>query len=124
MQQPTDAATIREYHAHVYYGPDSRGQAAKLREWVRERFDARIGDWRDLPVGPHMAAQYSVAFDAQHFHPLVSFLMMNRKGVTVMVHPQSGHSFDDHTQNAIWMGDTLPINTDFLIAFTEGQSNA
>jgi aromatic ring-cleaving dioxygenase len=41
-----------------------------------------------------------------------------------MVHPQSGHSLDDHTQNAIWMGDTLPINTDFLIAFTEGQSNA
>jgi aromatic ring-cleaving dioxygenase len=68
---------------------------------------------RDGPAGPHLFAQYSIAFDAEQFSALVPFLMMNRMGLTLLVHPLSGHSHDDHTLNAIW-AEVLPVNLAFL----------
>ena len=38
-------------------------------------------------------------------------MMMNRMGLTVLVHPQSGRPRDDHTVNAMWMGEVLPVKT-------------
>ena len=42
------------------------------------------------------------------------FLMMNRMGLTVLLHPQSGRPRDDHTINAVWMGEVLPVKTEVL----------
>ncbi len=40
--------------------------------------------------------------------------MLNRMGLTVLVHPQSGRPRDDHTLNAIWLGAVLPVKTEVL----------
>jgi aromatic ring-cleaving dioxygenase len=111
-----DIATIHDYHAHVYYDPASKERAAQLRQWVEQRFagQMRMGSWHDEPVGPHVQAMYQIAFPVALFPTLVPFLMMNRMELTVLVHPQSGRPRDDHTLNAMWMGEVLPVKTAVL----------
>jgi DOPA 4,5-dioxygenase len=111
---PADPTRITDYHIHVYYGPETRDQAAQLREWVEQRFPVRMGRWHDTPVGPHVAAMYQIQFTPDLFPTLVPFVMMNRLGLTVLLHPQSGRPRDDHTINATWMGAVLPVKTEVL----------
>lgn len=112
-----DPAGITDYHAHVYYDPadpESRGRAARLREWVGARFPARLGRWHDVPVGPHPTAMYQIAFPPDLFPTLAPFLMLNRMGLTVLLHPESGRPRDDHTHHAVWMGEVLALKTEVL----------
>lgn len=111
---PVEPARIADYHIHVYYDPESRDRAAQLRQWIEERFPVRMGSWRDEPVGPHTVAMYQVQFAPDVFPTLVPFVMMNRMGLTVLLHPQSGRPRDDHTINATWMGKVLPVKTEVL----------
>ena len=109
-----DPARITDYHMHVYYDADSREQAAQLRGWLEERFDVRMGRWHDVPVGPHPTAMYQVAFTPALFPTIVPFVMINRMGLTVLLHPESGRPRDDHTLHACWMGAVLALNTAML----------
>ena len=94
---------IPSYHAHVYYDDASRATAARLREALAARFEVRTGRWRDAPVGPHPEPMYQVAFDAGVFPDLVPWLMLNRRGLTVLVHPETGDGFADHRDHAVRM---------------------
>ena len=114
MGQVNDAGAIREYHAHVYHDHGSKDRAADLRT------RSRLGlSFRYTRGGMHRSdhtssAQYQIVFDSDQFPTLVPFLMMNRTELTVLVHPQSGRPRDDHTLNALWMGEVLPVNVAFM----------
>jgi aromatic ring-cleaving dioxygenase len=116
MDTPKDVAAIKDYHAHVYYDAATKPQAALLRDWVEQRFagQMRMGSWHDEEVGPHVQAMYQIAFPPELFPTLVPFIMLNRMGLTVLVHPQSGRPRDDHTVNAMWLGAVLPVKTEVL----------
>ena len=101
---------IPSYHAHVYYDDGSRPNAAWLREALAERFEVRLGRWRDEPVGPHPEPMYQVAFDGALFSDIVPWLMLNRRGLTIFVHPETGDNLADHRDHAVWMGRMLPLN--------------
>jgi DOPA 4,5-dioxygenase len=109
-----DPAKIYDWHAHVYYDALSRDRAAKLRAAIEARFDVRMGRWHDVPVGPHPCAMYQVAFAPDLFPTLVPFILMNRDGLTVLLHPEAGRPRDDHTLHAAWMGEVLELRTDIL----------
>ena len=89
---PADSSQIKGYHAHVYYSPQTRVIAERLRAAIGERFDTRLGSWHDEPVGPHPVAMYQVAFAAEEFPTLVPWLMLNRGRLDVLVHPLTGDS--------------------------------
>lgn len=106
---------ISSYHAHIYYDPaSSRGAAQRLREGIAERFSVRLGRWHDVPVGPHPGAMFQVAFLPAVFPAFVPWLMLNRAGLTVLVHPNTGAPRDDHLVHALWLGSVLPLNGDVL----------
>ena len=114
---PAQPASIIGYHAHVYYDPAdpaSRERAAQLRGWVEAQFTVRMGRWHDVPVGPHPRAMYQIAFEPDQFSTLVPFLMLNRQGLTVLVHPETGDDYIDHADHAVWLGAKLPLNLEFL----------
>jgi DOPA 4,5-dioxygenase len=108
---PSANATIREYHAHIYYDPaTSRDKAAFLREQVAARFpQARVGRWHDELVGPHTQSMYQIAFATDLLPSLLPWLMLNRDGLTILLHPQTGNSRADHTAHAVWFGAVLPV---------------
>ena len=114
--EPRDAGVVAEYHAHVYYDPAAtRDRAERLRAWIGERFPAvRLGRWHDAPVGPHPPPMYQIAFPTEVFPAFVPWLMLNRLGLTVLVHPETGDARADHLVHALWMGEVLPLNADVL----------
>ena len=118
MTEPRDTAAIAEYHAHVYYDPaGTRDRAERVRASVGERFpEARLGRWHDVPVGPHPRAMFQIAFPTGLFPRLVPWLMLNRQGLAVLVHPETGDARADHLVHAAWMGEVLPLNADVLPA--------
>jgi aromatic ring-cleaving dioxygenase len=113
---PRDPAVIRHYHAHVYYDPAStRERAALLRERVGAAFpDARLGRWHDELVGPHLRSMYQIAFPSALLSTFLPWLMLNRDGLTVLLHPETGNDYVDHTEYAAWLGEMLPLRLDAL----------
>src|SRR5262249_24076286 len=105
---------IAHYHAHIYYDPAStREQAARLRQRVAEDFpEAILGRWHDEPVGPHPQSMYQIAFPRALFPTLLPWLMLNRDGLTILVHPETGDDLADHSNHAMWLGDILRLRLD------------
>ncbi|HTH97554.1 MAG TPA: DOPA 4,5-dioxygenase family protein [Stellaceae bacterium] len=104
-------ARITNYHAHIYFdGPEQRARAEALREEIAQRFSVTLGRWHDRLVGPHTRPMYQVAFAIGHFATFVPWLMLNRRGLAVLVHPDTGQPKRDHLVHAIWLGEMLPIN--------------
>lgn len=104
-----DPEQVRAYHAHVYYEPGTRADAALVRDGLARRFTARLGRWHDQPVGPHSRGMYQVLFAADQFDRIVPWLMLNRRGLDVLVHPETGDDLADHTRHALWLGQPLPL---------------
>lgn len=109
-----DTDRVAGYHAHIYYDAATRGKAELLRQGIAERFEARVGNWHDEPVGPHLVSMYQVAFAVDEFPRLVPWLMLNRDGLDVLIHPSSGDSLADHTRFAMWLGRVLPLRLEVL----------
>ena len=107
-----DAAGITGYHAHVYFDAGTRAAARAVREAVEARFPVAMGRWHEKPVGPHPCWSYQIAFAPEIFAEIVPWLAMNRLGLTVFVHPESGDNLADHRDHAIWLGrsETLDLS--------------
>ena len=111
----TDPGTIESYHAHVYYaGAGERRRAETLRAAIEARFAVRMGRWRDEPVGPHPQPMYQVAFDTPLFASFAPWLMLNRGGLSILVHPNTGDHVADHGRFALWLGAQLPLDMAYL----------
>jgi len=113
--EPFRLSEITSYHAHVYYDlGEGRERAARLRALIGERFVARIGAWHDELVGPHLKPMYQVAFAVELFPRFVPWLMLNRMGLSILVHPNTRRPRDDHLLYALWLGEALPVKGDVL----------
>jgi aromatic ring-cleaving dioxygenase len=113
---PADPQMIKHYHAHIYYDPAlTRDRAALLRERVAAAFPAAtLGRWHDAPVGPHPQSMYQIAFAAELLASFVPWLMLNRDGLTILLHPETGNDYADHTEHAVWFGAILSLRLDVL----------
>ncbi len=105
---------ITGYHAHVYYDAATKETAAAVRDAIEARFNARLGRWHDRPIGPHPRWSYQVAFEPGLFQAIVPWLAMNRAGLVVFIHPETGDDIADHTDFAIWLGEKVELDIDAL----------
>jgi DOPA 4,5-dioxygenase len=105
---------LNGYHAHVYYDAETRPKAAKLRETIIGKFKVEPGAFSDEPRGPHPISQFNVIFKTGEFQNIVPWLMLNREGLDVLVHPLTESSYDDHSKNALWLGTPVPMRLDIL----------
>ena len=104
---------IKGYHAHVYYESATKPKAAKLRERLIEKFKVEPGAFSDEPRGPHPISQFNVIFETPEFQNIVPWLMLNRDGLDVLVHPLTDSSYNDHTA-AMWLGAPVALKTAML----------
>jgi aromatic ring-cleaving dioxygenase len=90
-----------------------------LRERVAAEFPAaKLGRWHDELVGPHSRSMYQIAFARGMLAKFLPWLMLNRDGLTVLLHPETGNDYRDHTAHAAWLGAVLPLR---LEAFGDEQ---
>ena len=126
-----ESGTIQGYHIHIYYTEAEGPEAARaLRDALAARFEVELGMWRETAGGPHPSAMFQVAFAAPRFAEIVPWLMLNRGGLDVLVHPETGDDVADHGDFALWLGRVLPIDFEAIRAFMalrrqrEGQGAA
>ena len=52
----------------------------------------------------------AIAFDHNQHTDLLSWLALNRNGLTILIHPLTGNDLLDHTDYASWMGEPQKLN--------------
>ena len=108
---------ITGFHVHVYFDPLTRATAFAVRDGLAERFDVELGRIHERPMGPHPKSMYQVKFAPDEFSALLQWLMLNHAGLDVLIHPETGDAVADHTVNALWLGEKLTLNIEFLRKF-------
>ena len=81
---------IAGYHAHVYFDAASREQARTLCEAAGRTLGVTVGRLHDKPVGPHPRGSCQLAFPAEHFAAVIPWLILNRNGLTIFAHAETG----------------------------------
>jgi aromatic ring-cleaving dioxygenase len=100
-----------DYHAHIYFDAGSRDRAWGLRERISREFtDAEVGRFHEKNVGPHPRWSCQIKFSRDLFSSFVPWLMLNRDGLTIFLHPNTGDDLADHAQFLLWMGEMLPLD--------------
>jgi DOPA 4,5-dioxygenase len=103
---------IENYHAHVYFDAGTRTDAARLCEAAARTFGVKVGRMHDKPVGPHPRGSCQLTIEPDQFDRVVPWLVLNRGGLTVFAHAQTGDALKDHTDHVIWLGpsETLKLS--------------
>ena len=63
-----------------------------------------MGRMHEKPVGPHPKWSCQLAFAPEQFADITTWLALNRQGLTVFVHPETGDDLENHRDHAMWMG--------------------
>jgi aromatic ring-cleaving dioxygenase len=102
--------TIRDFHAHIYYDPDEVEQAKQLAAAAQARFPIAVGHFHLRPVGPHPRGSCQLTVPTELFGDVAQWLTLNRGGLTVFAHAETGDDLADHTRHVIWFGESEPLD--------------
>jgi aromatic ring-cleaving dioxygenase len=111
---PRETGVIRGYHAHVYFDASTREVAAALRAELGARFPVQLGDVHDEAYGPHPLPMFHVAFGPDALGAIVPWLMLNRGGLDILVHPNTDDPVADHSSNPLWLGTPVALDVGFI----------
>ncbi len=107
---PETTSAIFGYHAHVYFDATTIDQARALCEEAARKFPLIMGRVHERPVGPHPDWSCQLAFRPEVFKDLIPWLMVNRNGLNVLVHPLTGNDLRDHRDYPMWLGQSRPLD--------------
>ena len=79
-------AELHGYHVHIYYDDATLPVATKLRDSLAANFAVQLGRNSGI-AGPHPVPQMQVIFKTDVFQHIVPWLMFNREGLDILVHP-------------------------------------
>jgi len=96
---------IKGYHAHVYFDANTINQARTLCELAAQLFALKMGRVHERPDW-----SCQLAFGPELIGEVLPWLALNRKGLVVFLHPDTGDDLLDHTEHAIWMGAMRPLD--------------
>ena len=84
------------WHSHVYFDAVSHPRAEALVAAMQRHFgpkaDITYGRWHHRPVGPHPDFSIQLAFPHAMFAAVIKFLALNRDGLTIFTHPNTGET--------------------------------
>lgn len=101
---------IRDFHAHIYFDPDELDKAQALAKAARERFGVAVGHFHQRPVGPHPRGSCQLTVQPEQFGDFAQWAALNRDGLTIFAHAETGNDLADHTRHVIWFGESEPLN--------------
>ena len=106
--------SIKGWHAHVYFSKDETEQARAVCEEASERFALEMGRMHEGPVGPHPTGSCQLSVPPEQFAQAIAWLALNRQGLVVFAHAETGDAWADHTKHVVWLGESLPLRLDVL----------
>ena len=103
-------ASIRDFHAHIYYDPDQVEQAKAVAAAAQARFAVPVGHFHLKPVGPHPRGSVQITVPRDQFGDFAQWIALNRAGLTIFAHTSTGEDRADHTEHVIWFGESEPLD--------------
>ena len=120
-EKTTQSVANLGYHAHIYYDQTTKPVAEKLRGLLAKKFAVEVGMLSDEPRGPHPISNALVIFKPDQFEHVVPYLMLNRDGLDVLVHPLTTDAVEYHSSYAIWLGNPVALKLHTLPRGRGGQ---
>jgi len=103
------------FHAHIYYEAADRAVAERLHAELRtgqgkaDLIDVVfVGEMVDRGVGPHPIPQYEVHFLRKALPVVLE--RIKASGLRALVHQLTDDDLADHTTQAMWIGEPLPLD--------------
>ena len=106
--------TVYGYHAHVYYDAVTKPVAECFHARLSAAHPVEMGQFSGERVGPHPVPQFQIIFTRKLFAEVVSWMMLNREGLDILVHPLTDDMVDDHTIYALWLGEPVVLILDHM----------
>lgn len=108
---PSSPRSIDDWHAHVYFDAATRDAAWALRETIATTLGTKveIGRFHERPVGPHPQWSYQLRIAPADFAFVTGWLALNRAGLDVFIHPNTGDALVDHRDRALWIGKSYAL---------------
>ena len=100
---------IAGYHAHVYYDAATKPKAQQLAASALDALTVELAGFSDKPAGPHPVGNLLLTFKPAKFASVVPWLMLNRKGLDVLIHPLTDDAARDHDSDGLWLGTQLKL---------------
>lgn len=97
-------AGIRGFHAHIYFDPEELAAAQALAREAQERFGVPVGHFHLRPIGPHPRGSCQLTVLPERFGEFAQWAALNRNGLTIFAHAETGEDLADHTDHVIWFG--------------------
>lgn len=104
------ARDILSFHAHIYYDPEDVDRARALAAAALEKFDVGVGHFHLRPVGPHPRGSCQLTVAPEDFGEFARWIVLNRAGLTIFAHAETGEDLADHTEHVIWFGPSEPLD--------------
>lgn len=105
-----DTKSIIAYHAHVYFDAKAVETARAICQQATELFGVKMGRIHEKPVGPHPMWSCQLTATPAQFAELLPWLTLNRQGLIIFAHPDTGQDLVDHRDHGIWLGTGLDLN--------------
>jgi len=104
------------YHVHIYFDDTTEAASIELHDRLVAEFDGQPSRPQFTGVaGPHPIAQRQVIFRKDAFTAgLVPWLMFNRHGLNILIHPLTDDEVEDHSAHAVWLGKPVDLSMDKL----------
>ena len=103
-------AAIRDFHAHIYFDPEQLPEAQAVAAEARERFGVPVGHFHTRPVGPHLRGSVQLTVLPDQFGEFAAWAALNRRGLTIFAHAETGDDLADHSRHVIWFGPSEPLD--------------
>lgn len=108
--------TISGYHVHFYCTLEQLELAQSVRDSIVKDLKTigGAGPVRNRPVGPHTLPMFEVWFGPEALGEVLPWVLLNRRGLSVLLHPETGNDYVDHTDRAVWIGEKIPLKLEVL----------
>ena len=106
----TSAATLRGFHAHIYFDPDEVEAAQAFAGRAKDRFRCGVGQFHEKPVGPHPRGSCQLSLTPEQFGAFAPWAASERGPLTIFAHGLSGDDLADHTHHVVWFGASEPLD--------------
>jgi aromatic ring-cleaving dioxygenase len=107
---------IQTYHAHIYFALDKTALAAQVRDNIIKDLPqlTYTGQLIPMPIGPHPMPMFEIHIPAADFSYAMATIEKLRGGLSVLIHPVQHDEVAAHTVEAVWLGEALTLDIDFL----------
>ncbi|KAJ3150375.1 hypothetical protein HDU89_003155 [Geranomyces variabilis] len=110
---------IKEWHFHTYFlqnNTQSTATATSIYNSLNKHLANKdfiavpLHTVNQGPIGPHLIGSFETWCPKEYFHTVYQWFLLNRAGLSILIHPLTREEVRDHSERAVWMGTPLPLD--------------